>query len=125
MINSTFLEEMKRKLLDEKRHLEQDLADIGAKDTVKPGHFEVVFPETGGNSEDDNAIEVTTYADELSISAKLESELRDVVSALSSIEKGSYGTCKYCHKEIDVKRLEARPTSSACITCKKTLTQEL
>ena len=36
------------------------------------------IPESGGNSEDDNAAEVTEYVDELSIEARLETELRDV-----------------------------------------------
>ncbi|MSR85686.1 hypothetical protein EXS71_04630 [Candidatus Uhrbacteria bacterium] len=70
-------------------------------------------------------MEVSEYADGLSIGSKLEAELRDTVKALAAIEKGTYGVCKYCGKEIDIKRLEARPTSSACIACKKTLTQEM
>lgn len=126
MVNKDFLAEVKQKLEADKIRLEQDLLDIGGKkDADRPGHFDVDFPESGGNSEDDNAMEVTAYADELSLGAKLESELRDTVSALAAIEKGTYGTCKYCQKEIDIKRLEARPTSSTCIACKKTLTQEL
>ena len=125
MLTKTFLADIKQRLLDEKMRLEQDLADIGKKDEKKPGHFAVEFPESGGNSEDDNAMEVTAYADDLSIGTKLEGELRDVTSALVSFEKGTYGICKYCQQEIDLKRLEARPTSSSCIACKKTLTQEL
>ena len=125
MLTKEFLADIKQRLLEEKVRLEQDLADIGSKETEKTGHFELEFPESGGNSEDDNAMEVTTYADELSIGTKLESELRDVTNALEAFEKGTYGVCKYCQQEIDVKRLEARPTSSTCISCKKTLTQEL
>ncbi len=125
MMNQDILTKMKSRLLEEKVRLEQDLSDIGKKDAYHPGHFKPTFPESGGNSEDDNAIEVTAYADELSLGAKLESELRDVLNALLAMEKDTYGVCKYCQKEIDLKRLEARPTSSACIACKKTLTQEL
>ena len=116
---------MRERLLEEKVRLERDLADIGKQDTNHPNTFEPEYPESGGNSDDDNATEVSTYADEISIIAKLETELRDTVRALESIEKGGYGVCKYCGNNIDVKRLEARPASSACIPCKKTLTQEL
>ena len=35
------------------------------------------------------------------------------------------GICKYCDQPIDEKRLRARPTSGACISCKKTLTDEV
>ena len=119
------LSHFKNLLLEEKKRLEQELSDIGSRDPNHPTHFEPKYPESGGNSFDDNAAEVSEYADELSIEAKLETELRDGQKALTSIEKGSYGTCKYCGKEIDPKRLEARPASSSCIDCKKLLTQEM
>lgn len=116
---------IKQHLLELKTRLERDLSDVGTKDKKQPGHFEATYPESGGNSDDDNAMEISSYADELSIVGELETQLRDVNKALANIEKGTYGICKYCQKAIDVKRLEARPTSSACISCKKTLTQEL
>ncbi|MBM3204376.1 TraR/DksA family transcriptional regulator [Candidatus Uhrbacteria bacterium] len=120
-----FISQMKNQLIEEKARLERDLEDIAKKDPKNPNRFQMTYPEAGGDSEDDNSVEASEYADELSIGAKLQTELRDVVKALESIEHGTYGICKYCKKEIDPKRLEARPTSSACISCKKTLTQEL
>jgi len=124
-LSKEFIEQMKTRLLEEKARLERDLNDMAKKDPRQPGHFNPAFPETGGDSEDDNSIEATELADEMSIVARLENELRDTIKALETIAEGAYGICKYCKKEIDVKRLEARPTSSACISCKKTLTQEL
>ncbi len=115
----------KQKLLDEKERLAQELRDLGHEDPNKRGHFETNYPESGGNSEDDNAQEVSEYADDLSIEARTESELKDVENALAAVEKGTYGICKYCEKEIDEKRLNARPASSSCIDCKKILTQEM
>jgi RNA polymerase-binding transcription factor DksA len=120
-----FLAQMKTKLEEEKVRLERDLLDISRKDPKNPNHFETTYPETGGNSDDDNAMEIAEYSDDLSLEAKLETELRDTKKALEAIEKGAYGKCKYCGKEIDEKRLEARPTSSSCISCKKALTQEV
>ena len=119
------LAHFKQLLLDEQKRLEQELSDIGTKDPKNPSHFESNYPESGSNSIDDNAAEVSEYADELSIEARLEAELRDVQKALAAVENGAYGTCKYCGKEIDLKRLEARPASSSCIDCKKLLTQEM
>ena len=123
--SQTFLAAQKEHLLADKIQLEKDLSDLGKKDPQDPTHFKTVYPESQGASEDDNATEVTEFADDLSIEAKLEAELRDTVRALGAIEKGTYGVCKYCGKEIDEKRLEARPASSACVSCKKTLTQEM
>ncbi len=125
MFSADFLEQTKKRLLDEKKRLELDLADISNRDPKHTGEFTPEYPETGGNSDDDNAAEVSNFADEISITAKLENELRDTLKALTALEKGTYGACKYCGKDIDLKRLEARPTSSACITCKKMLTQEM
>lgn len=123
-MNADFLKQVKEKLLDEKARLERDLTDMGYS-VDKHGEEHLEYPESGGNSDDDNALEVTTLADEMSIVERLRSDLRDATKALDALEKGTYGTCKYCKKEIDEKRLMARPTSSSCIECKKTLTQEL
>lgn len=125
MLSKDFLAKMKDRLLADKKKLEADLADLGKKDKKDPAHFDPTYPETGGNSDDDNASEISAYADEITIVDKLESELRDHGKALEAIENGSYGICKYCKEEIDLKRLEARPTSSTCIACKKLLTQEI
>lgn len=119
-----FIASMKERLQDEKARLERDLGDLGDKHPTTPG-AEVTYPESGGSSDDDNAVEVAEYSDELSLDSKLKKELQDVITALKAIENGKYGICKYCGNDIQEKRLEARPSSSSCIACKKLLTQEL
>ncbi|MBU1349009.1 TraR/DksA family transcriptional regulator [Patescibacteria group bacterium] len=119
------IDHFKQRLLEDHTRLEQELETIGSKDPTQKNHFQADYPESGGNSDDDNAAEISEYADEISIEARLETELRDVTKALAAIEAGSYGVCKYCKKVIDEKRLEARPASSSCIECKKLLTQEM
>ena len=116
---------MKARLEEEQTRLERELAAIGTKDASLRDRYDVTYPETGGNSDDDNALEVSEYSDEISLKTRLENELRDTKSALRAMAKGKYGLCKYCHKEIDEKRLQARPASSSCIACKKVLTQEV
>jgi len=119
------IEYFKKRLLEDKDRLNLQMESLGKRDPNRPGHVEVTYPESGSNSEDDNAGEVTEYANELSIEARISSELRDIDDALKAIENGNYGICKYCKKEIEEKRLEARPASSSCIACKKLLTQEM
>jgi len=125
-MNAETLAKIKEQLLEQKARLEQDLKDMGfhpgTKNEATPDYSSV---ETGGNSDDDNASEVTALADELSLGEKLEDELHDTIKALKTLDAGTYGICKYCKKPIDEKRLIARPTSSSCIECKKTLTQEM
>lgn len=115
-----------RELLEAERNkLTSELSNFAHRNTKVPGtDFNTDFPQMG-ESEDENASEVAQYTDNLSIESELEKALRDVESALASIAKGTYGICKYCEKEIGEARLRARPTSSSCIACKKSLTQEL
>lgn len=117
MLNKTWLDKVRALLEQERARLETEIAALGGE--------EVKYPETGGNSDDDNAAEITEYADEISLLDRLQAELRDTLKALEALAQGKYGLCRYCGKEIDIKRLEARPTSSSCIECKKSLTQEM
>jgi RNA polymerase-binding protein DksA len=48
-----------------------------------------------------------------------EQVLREIDDALSRIEKGTYGTCQSCGKEISVERLEAIPFATQCIDCRR------
>lgn len=45
--------------------------------------------------------------------------LKKVDDALRRIEKGEFGLCDVCGNDIEVKRLEARPTATHCIACKE------
>ena len=119
-----FLEKIKKMLQEEKTKLEEDLAKFTKKNPHVAGDFNSTFPDYG-DKEDENAAEVAEYAANLSLEDNLEKALRDVNQSLDRLKKGAYGTCKYCKKPISEKRLLARPTSSACIECKKTITQEL
>lgn len=49
--------------------------------------------------------------------SQLEGRIARVQSALRSIEKGKYGTCERCSKEIPTERLEVRPDATLCVTC--------
>ncbi len=47
--------------------------------------------------------------------------LQDIEDALKRMEKGTYGKCLRCGKDIGEARLEAIPYASLCITCKTEL----
>lgn len=120
---ASFIEEMKALLLAEKTRLETELSHFSHR-ANKSGDLEADFPSFG-DDEDENATEVAQYANNLPLENELENELRDAESALVRIEGGKYGVCKYCNLNIDEQRLRARPTSTSCVACKKTLTQEV
>ncbi len=128
MHSAEFLQQMNEKLLKMRKQLESDLSDVTQKDLQHPGQLNAAYnsgAEGADTSEDDVSEKVSAYADEVSLMGELETQLRDVQKALEAITKGTYGVCKYCNKDIDMKRLEARPSSSSCISCKKLFTQEL
>jgi len=118
-----FLQKIEEQLKQEKVRLEKELAKFTTKNQNVAGDFDATFPEYG-DKEDENALEVAQYTTNKPLEIALESELRDVGKSLDRLKKGDYGVCKYCKKAIDEKRLLARPTSGACVSCKKTLTQE-
>ncbi len=80
---------------------------------------------TNGDKEDESAEKAAEIGDNLSLENELSTAVRDIHSALKAIENGTYGTCKYCKQPIDEARLRVRPTSTSCVACKKTLTQEM
>ncbi len=78
-----------------------------------------------GDKEDESADKVAEMSDNLSLEDELSSALHDIDGALKAMAAGTYGTCKYCKQLIDEARLRVRPTSTSCVACKKTLTQEM
>lgn len=112
-------------MLEEQRSkLEGELAKFTKKSAHVADDYDTTYPEYG-DKEDENAAEVAEYISNKPIEENLEKTLRDVNAALERIDKGKYGVCKYCKNLIEEKRLLARPTSSACVECKKTITQEV
>lgn len=122
-MDEKILEQIKKKLEEEKNRLENELGGFAAKDKTVADNYQSKFPSYG-DSEDENAAEVADYSDNLSLEHTLETELRDVNKALKTIADGTYGTCKYCNQPIEEARLLARPTSSSCVACKKKLRGE-
>ncbi len=118
-----FLEKIEEQLLAKKEDLENELNAFAKEDPKNKADFNATFPEIG-DKPDENAAEVTEYANLLTLESTLEKALVDVNKALASLKSGNYGICKYCKEPIAEKRLLARPVSSACIECKKKLTLE-
>ena len=119
--SAELLKQIEALLLEEKTKLEKELAKFSKNAT---DDAEGAFPNYG-DSEDENAAEVAEYVVNLSLQENLEKSLRDANQSLDRLKKGVYGICKYCQNPIEEKRLLARPTSSSCMSCKKTITQEV
>jgi len=55
----------------------------------------------------------------------MEKELKAIEVALEKIEKGKFGICEICKKEIGSARLKAIPQASLCYACKKEEEEEM
>ncbi|HTL12068.1 MAG TPA: TraR/DksA family transcriptional regulator [Bdellovibrionota bacterium] len=45
--------------------------------------------------------------------------LKKIDQALVRIEAGTFGECDSCGEDIEVRRLQARPTATLCVACKE------
>ncbi|OFZ81607.1 MAG: hypothetical protein A2583_15620 [Bdellovibrionales bacterium RIFOXYD1_FULL_53_11] len=45
--------------------------------------------------------------------------VKKINDAIKRIEEGSFGECEECGEDIEVRRLEARPTATLCVSCKE------
>lgn len=45
--------------------------------------------------------------------------IKKVEEALKRIEDGIFGECEECGEDIEIRRLEARPTATLCVACKE------
>jgi RNA polymerase-binding protein DksA len=59
----------------------------------------------------------------LSLVENEEHTLTEISEALDRIQKGSFGRCEECHKEIGKPRLQALPFARHCVECARKLQQ--
>lgn len=122
-MDKKIIKAMKTKLEEERDKILHELGKVANVDPHAPNSFEAAFPNFG-DEEEENSAEVGQFTTNLGLEKILTSSLRDVQGALNRIENSTYGICKYCNKDIGEARLNARPSSSACIECKQKLTKE-
>jgi DnaK suppressor protein len=96
----------KRKLLEEQTRIAGEVERL--RETLK------VEVDVDAEEGDPDLIE---REKNVALVSQLESRLARVQAALRSIEKGKYGICERCNKEIPTERLEVRPDATLCVTC--------
>ncbi len=122
-MKKTFITEMEARLRSEREKIVAELTRVSPR-VIAGDAFDADY-NTLGDKEDESADKAAEIGDNLSLENELSSALRDIDSALKAIANETYGTCKYCKQAIDEARLQIRPTSTSCVACKKTLTQEM
>lgn len=114
-MTSEFINQRKEDLLKKKGELEKELKSFANKSSKD--NWETKYPQMT-KDEEENVDEVEEYENLLPVERSLEEELKDVNNALEKIEKGEYGRCDICGKEISEERLIILPEAKTCNICK-------
>ena len=104
-------------LEEQKISIQKELESFASRDPNQKDNWDTKYPNREDGDKDDEADEVQEYNNKLSLEHSLESKLKDVNDALERIEKGNYGICEGCGKEIDEARLLACPEARTCLKC--------
>ena len=108
------IQEQKERLENEKKNLLSELRKISIKDKNERFTSKEVLEASDVNDLEDQAMELADYDNNLTITIELQKQLQEVEIALEKIEKGEYGFCEICGKEIEEKRLLVLPSASTC-----------
>ena len=65
----------------------------------------------------DSAHATAERSQTLAIVEQLHAHRREIKAALARMDAGTFGKCENCGQEIPYERLEARPSSTLCMSC--------
>ncbi len=106
---TTELDEIRRKLLEQKQQLLIRAAKVHADITRSSGPLDKDFAEQVVQMENDAVL--------AGIGEATKQELAQINRALAQLDQGSYGHCSSCGQPIGARRMLALPNSDLCIAC--------
>jgi RNA polymerase-binding transcription factor DksA len=112
-MDQSFVEEMQRRIEQERASVREQLADYDADPEENGAHLDV------NEGFADSAQATAERSEALGKIEQLRSHYRELTLALRRIEEGSYGKCERCGQDIPVERLEAIPATRLCVSCKQ------
>lgn len=96
----------RHKLIEEQRHITGELERL--REALK------VEVDVDAEEGDPDLIE---REKNVALVSQLEAKQARVHAALRAIDKGKYGICERCGKEIPTERLDVRPDTTLCVQC--------
>jgi YteA family regulatory protein len=111
--------DLKNRLLEEKNRLETKLnntSDFQLNQTMSESISELSVYD---NHPADIASETFEREKDLALFNSNQEILQKIDEAIENINKGTYGFCESCGREIDAGRLEAIPYTTFCIQCER------
>ena len=118
-MEKNLIEELRKKLEAQKESVTKELETFAKKDDELAGNWDTKFPNRENGSMEEEADEVQEYGNALPVEYSLETQLKDINSALEKIKNGTYGVCEKCGKKIGEERLMACPEAKTCLNCNK------
>jgi len=109
-------EQLKQKLINEKNKIRELLEKMTNQTEFNKDKIQVTWSETG-DKEEDNAVEVANFQDNISLERNLEVNLEKIDNALERIKKDDFGKCIKCGNDIKTERLIAYPEADVCMNC--------
>ncbi len=108
------LEQVREELQAELQRIEDRTA---GRDRLNSDMAGEDFDEPGG----DAAQETLERTQSMALGENLREMLDNVNNALKNIEKGTYGICDSCGKDIPKARLDIMPSATMCTACRERL----
>jgi DnaK suppressor protein len=111
------VEKFRKRLLEERARVEQQLHRVEALDSSVDQKDELGELSAYDQHPADVATNTFERERDQAIEESMRDELKQIDEALAKIEAGTYGICERCHKPIAPARLEALPYATLCIDC--------
>jgi len=109
-------EQLKQKLINEKNKIRELLEKMTNQKEFNKDKIQVTWNDMG-DKEEDNAVEVANFQDNISLERNLEVNLEKIDGALERIENDNFGKCTKCNNDIKTERLIAYPEADVCMSC--------
>lgn len=107
------LDQTRKALSDERASILHQLVELGADESG-----EMTGAMDYGDAFADAGAATAERTEVRGIIDNLTARLGEVDAATAKIDDGTYGVCVDCSKEIGSARLEVRPNSIRCVSCK-------
>lgn len=116
-MNNEKLNHYKKLLVYEKKEIMNNIDRM--KENEMDGSMREYFNELSSydNHPADLGTEMFMTEQNMNLKKNEEDILDEIENSLIKIEKGSYGICENCHKDIDEERLKVIPHARYCIDC--------
>ncbi|MGE5582344.1 MAG: TraR/DksA C4-type zinc finger protein [Bacillota bacterium] len=113
------LNQFKKRLLEEKARIEEELGKSEQFQVNQSISESIGELSTYDNHPADIASETFEREKDLALRNNAREILARINEALENIDKGDYGKCESCGREINPERLEAIPYTTFCLDCQR------